>query len=154
MSSHCSDVVQHLIDTGDSGPIHIGPALFREKIYLEEMQELGIVRPSSSAWASPVFLVPKKDGSSRLCVDYRRLNSVTKKDVYPLPRIDDIIDTLGEAKYFTTLDLTSGYWQVELDPTYRAKSAFATHHWRIQRGIQGCKGTPGCSSGSLLSSDD
>ncbi len=74
-----------------------------------------------------MILVPKKDGSSRFCVDYRHLNSVTKKDVYSLPRIDDIIDTLGEAKYFTTLDLASGYWQVELDLTSRAKSAFATH---------------------------
>ena len=59
--------------------------------------------------------------------DYRKLNSVTKKDVYPLPRIDDILDTLGQAHYFTTLDLASGYWQIELDPATREKSAFTTH---------------------------
>ena len=86
-----------------------------------------IVQPSSSPWASPIILVPKKDGSSRFCIDYRKLNSVTKKDVYPLPRIDDILDTLGQARYFTTLDLASGYWQIELDPATREKSAFTTH---------------------------
>ena len=64
--------------------------------------------------ARPVVLVPKKDGTTRFCIDYRKLNSITKKDVYPLPRIDDILDTLGGAKYFTSLDLASGYWQVSL----------------------------------------
>ena len=74
-----------------------------------EMQERGIVQPSTSPWASPVVLMSKKDGSHRFCVDFRKLNSMTKKDVYPLPRVDDILDTLGNAKYFTTLDLASGY---------------------------------------------
>ena len=60
-------------------------------------------------------------------MDYRRLNAITKKDVYPLPRIDDILDTLGKTKYFSSLDLCSGYWQVELDKESRQKSAFATH---------------------------
>ena len=80
------------------------------------MQKQGVIKPSSSAWASPIVLVPKKDGSARFCVDHRRLNAVTKKDVYPLPRIDDILDTLGTAKYFTSLDVASGYWQIEIDP--------------------------------------
>ena len=91
------------------------------------MQQQGIVKPSASPWASPVVLVRKKDGSTRFCVDYRRLNRVTKKNVYPLPRIDDILDTLAQAKYFTTLDLSAGYWQVELDPISQSKTAFATH---------------------------
>ena len=86
-----------------------------------------VVKPSSSAWASPVVLVPKKDGNLRFCVDYRKINTVTKKDVYPLPRVDDILDTLGKAKYFSTLDLTSGYWQIEMDPATRDKSAFTTN---------------------------
>ena len=82
---------------------------------VNEMEKRGIVRSSSSPWASPVVLVPKKDGSVRFCVDFRRLNSITQKDVYPLPRVDDILDTLGNARFFTTLDLASGYWQVPLD---------------------------------------
>ncbi len=80
-----------------------------------------------SPWASPVVLVPKRDGTTRFCIDYRRLNAQTKKDVYPIPRIDDILDTLGTAKYFSVLDLASGYWQVELDKEARQKSAFITH---------------------------
>ena len=73
------------------------------------------------------MIVPKKDGTSRFCVDFRRVNAVTKKDVYPLPRIDDILDTLGGSKYFSTLDLSSGYWQIELDPATRDRSAFTSH---------------------------
>ena len=91
------------------------------------MQERGIVQLSTSPWASPVVLVPKKDGSQRFRVDFRKLNSVTKKDVYPLPRVNDVLDTLGNAKYFTTLDLASGYWQVPLDNDARPKMAFTTH---------------------------
>ena len=74
-----------------------------------------------------MVLVPKKDGTLRFCVDYRYLNSVTKKDVYPLPRIDDILDTLGGMKYFSSLDWASGYWQVALDPESSSKTTFTTH---------------------------
>ena len=128
-----SNVIQHVINTGDSPAIkqhpYRTPIVQRDKIaqLIKEMEQHGIVKPSCSPWASPVVLVPKKDGSTRFCVDYRRLNAVTKKDVYPLPRIDDILDTLGQAKYFTTLDLSAGYWQVELDPESQAKTAFTSH---------------------------
>ena len=128
-----SNVVQHMIDTGDNASIkqhpYRTPIVQRDRIaqLIKQMEEQGIVRPSCSPWASPVVLVPKKDGSTRFCVDYRHLNTVTKKDVYPLPRIDDILDTLGRAKYFTTLDLSAGYWQVELDPESQAKTAFTSH---------------------------
>ena len=94
---------------------------------VEDMEKHGVVKPSTSPWASPVVLVPKKDGSYRFCIDYRRLNSVTRKDVYPLPRIDDILDTLGGMKFFSSLDLASGYWQIGMDSESRAKSAFVTH---------------------------
>ena len=94
---------------------------------VDEMLAQGVIQPSVSAWSSPVVLVPKKDGTSRFCVDYRRLNGVSRKDIYPLPRVDDIFDTLGDTKYFSSLDLCSGYWQIELDPESRPKSAFVTH---------------------------
>ncbi len=74
-----------------------------------------------------MVLVPKKDGNLRFCVDYRKMNAVTRKDVYPLSRVDDILDTLGKAKYFSTLDLALGYWQIEMDAATREKSAFTTH---------------------------
>ena len=116
-----TNLVQHHVDTGDSPPIKQPVRrvlfVFRDKIatLVEEMENLGVIRHSASAWSSPMVLVPKKDGNYRFCIDYRKLNSVTKKDVYPLPRIDDILDTLAGAKFFSTLDLAAGYWQIELD---------------------------------------
>jgi hypothetical protein len=94
-----------------------------------DLEARGFIQPTVSPWASPIVLVPKKDWSTRFCVDYRRLNAVTRKDVYPLPRIDDILDTLGQSKYFTTLDLFAGYWQTELDSESKDKSSFTTHCW-------------------------
>lgn len=112
----------------NSPPFRYAPA--RKKIIEEninEMLEQGIISPSHSPWASPVILVPKKDGSLRFCVDYRKLNTVTTRDAYPLPRIDDTLDSLQEAKFISTLDLRSGYWQVEMDKKSREKTAFVTH---------------------------
>ncbi|GFT92065.1 retrovirus-related Pol polyprotein from transposon 17.6 [Trichonephila clavipes] len=90
------------------------------------MKNNDVIEPSSSPWASPIVLVRKKNGSTRFCVDYRRLNDVTKKDSYPLPRIDDTLDTLAGNTWFSTLDLKSGYWQVELHPDDKEKTAFTT----------------------------
>ena len=91
-----------------------------------EMLIDGLIKPSTSPWSSPVLMVPKKDGSSRFCVDFRALNEVTVKDPFPLPRIDETLESLGGAKYFTTLDLAAGYWQVELEQKDRQKTAFTT----------------------------
>ena len=88
------------------------------------MQEQGVIESSSSSWSSPVVLVQKKDCTKRFCVDYRRLNEVTHKDSHPLPRIDDTIDPLSGVEWFSTLDLKSGYWQVQLDESSKEKTAF------------------------------
>ncbi|GFX54427.1 retrovirus-related Pol polyprotein from transposon 412 [Trichonephila clavipes] len=120
-------VTQHRIDTADHPPIKQHPRRLpfakQEEVgtLLREMQENDIIEPSSSPWASPIVLVRKKDGSTRFCVDYRKLNDVTKKDSYPLPRIDDTLDTLSGHKWLSTLDLKSGYWQVEIHPEDREK---------------------------------
>ncbi|CAM5155346.1 unnamed protein product [Natator depressus] len=90
------------------------------------MLALGVIQPSSSPWASPVVLVPKKDGSIQFRVDYRKLNAITVSDAYPMPRTDELLDKLGGAHYLTTMDLTKGYWQVPLDADARLKPAFIT----------------------------
>lgn len=93
---------------------------------VQEMLANKIIRPSSSPWSSPVVIIQKKDGSPRFCVDYRRLNAITDRDVYPLPRIDDILDRLAGCQYFSTLDLKAGYWQLPIDERDKNKTAFVT----------------------------
>ena len=103
-----TDLTKHHIDTGDSQPIHqlprrVSPARRQEvRQLLNEMLKNDIIQPSNSPWSSPIILVRKRDGSTRFCVDYRKVNSVTRKDAYPLPRVDDILDTLGGSKWFST----------------------------------------------------
>lgn len=125
-------LAQHRIDIGDHSPIKQHPRRLpfakRKEVQtlLEEMESNDIIEPSISPWASPIVLVKKKDGSTRFCVDYRKLNDVTKKDSYPLPRIDDTLDNLAGYQWFSTIDLKSGYWQVEIHPEDREKTAFTT----------------------------
>ena len=108
---------QGKINTGDAQPIKQAPRRLPVKKRdealraVQEMKKQGIVVPSMSPWSSPVVLVRKKDGSTRFCVDYRRLNDITGKDSFPLPRVDVTLDALNGA----TLDVMSRYWQVELD---------------------------------------
>lgn len=121
------------IDTGDAypkrQPIRRIPFAARQEIsdQLEKMQKNGIIKPSESSWASPVVLVRKRDGTLRFCVDYRSLNSVTKPDLFPLPKITDLLDQLGRSRYFSTLDLKSGYWQIKVHTDSQEKTAFITH---------------------------
>ena len=108
-------------------------ALTKRHIVNEEIDKLleaGVIRPSSSPYASPITLQGKKDGGIRFCVHWRKLNAMTVKDAYPLPNIQDIFDTLGGSVYFSTLDLRSGYWQVPLDEDSIPKTAFV-----CQRGL-------------------
>ncbi|XP_073721145.1 uncharacterized protein [Misgurnus anguillicaudatus] len=102
---------------------------------VELMQKMRIIEPSNSEWCNPVVLVPKKDNSLRFCIDFRYLNSVSKFDSYPLPRIEDLTEKLGKATFISTIDLSKGYWQVPLDPDSREFTAFRTPkglmHFRV-----------------------
>jgi hypothetical protein len=119
---------EHSIDTGDSRPVKQRP--YRIPVHLnkvvnnqvDEMLARGLIRPSDSPWSSPIVMAPKKDGDYRFCVDFRRLNAVTRKDAFPMPRVDEILDKLGGARFFSTLDL--GYWQVPLREEDIPKTAF------------------------------
>lgn len=128
-----TDVVEHEINTGNARPVRQNP--YRNSIterqtiqdQAAEMLEKGVIRESSSPWSSPVVLVCK-DGAWRFCVDYRKLNAVTKKDVHPLPRVDDVVDRLQGSHFFSTLDMASGYWQVPIKEADKEKTAFSTGH--------------------------
>ena len=125
-----ADIEKHEIKLTDNTPFkepyrRIPPGLYEEvRRHLKEMLETGAIRPSKSPYSSNVVLVRKNDGSLRFCIDFRTLNSRTIKDAYTLPRIDDTIDMLIGAKYFSKLDLRSGYWQVAMEEKDKEKTAF------------------------------
>ena len=123
---------RHRIETKGSPvfqhPYRAGPSARQiEKEEVDRMLKLGVIEPSTAEWASPVVLIPKPDGSTRFCVDYRRLNALTARDVYPLPRMDECLDSLGEAEFFSTLDANTGFWQIEVSPEDRDKTTFSCH---------------------------
>ena len=126
-----TDLIEMEILTGDATPrSRRMPLAVQQEVsgQLKKMQEDGIIQPFNSPWATPIVMVRKKDGSHRFCVDYWQLNAVTKLDTYPLPRVDDLLDQLGESRFFTTLDLASGYWQIRVAPGSREKMAFVVPH--------------------------
>ncbi len=111
---------------------------------VQQMLKLGVVEPSRSPWSSPIVMVPKPDGTLRFCNDFRRLNEVSEFDGYPMPRVDELLDRLGRARYISTLDLTKGYWQVPLSETAKPKTAFSTSsgHWQYRTLPFGLHGAP------------
>ena len=133
-----TDLVKHTIDTGDAKPIKI--PLRRVPIKQKEIidQEINkmltddIIEPSNSPWSSPILLCLKKDNTWRFCIDYRKLNQLTRKDAYPLPRIDTSLDSLGGNKWFSTIDMASGYWQCSVDEKDKPKTAFSCHRGLFQ----------------------
>ena len=128
-----TETIKMKIDTGKEPPIKLkaykAPLNNRRVIddAVKEMLDAGVIRRSRSPWSFPVVIVNKKDNSKRFCIDFRKLNKITKKNSYPLPVIDEILALLGTAKYFTTLDLKSGYWQVAMEESDREKTAFTCH---------------------------
>jgi len=125
-------VAVHDVEVGDSPPVKQHPyrvnpvklKLIRQEV--DYMLQNGIIEPSQSQWSSPCVLVPKADGTYRFCTDFCKVNSVTRTDSYPIPRVDDCIDKIGHAKYVSKFDLLKGYWQVPLSRRARELSAFVT----------------------------
>jgi predicted aspartyl protease len=123
---------EHEIPTGNAAPIKQAPRrtplAFKESEQeeIEKMLRMGVIRPSTSPWASPVCLVRKKDQSIRYCIDYTRLNKLVTSISYPLPRIDECLDSLGGATSFSSMDLACGYWQIPVKERDKPKTAFVT----------------------------
>ncbi len=127
-----TNLVQHQIHLLDPTPSRQRPYRVPERLVaplkaeIETMLELGVIEPSKSEWSSPIVIVPKKDNTLRICIDFRKLNAQSRFDAYPMPRIDDLLERIGQAKYITTLDLCKGYWQVLLEEASRPYMAFRT----------------------------
>ncbi|KAJ8720901.1 hypothetical protein PYW08_006366 [Mythimna loreyi] len=141
---------EHHIDTGDHPPISVPPYRLTPakkelmKAELEKMLTEGVIEECESAWTSPAVLVPKKDGKVRFCVDYRKLNAITKTDAYPMPLIDDLVQSTKRNCFMSTLDLRSGFWQVVMKESDKDKTAFQTPFgtYRFTRMPFGLKNAP------------
>lgn len=125
-----TSLISHRIDTGNHLPVSqrqypFAPPIMREiEKEIQDMLDMGVIEPSYSSWRSPVLIVKKATGKNRLCLDSRQLNKITKKDSYPLPRVTTILDSLRNAKYLSTIDLRSAFWQIPLDESSKEKTAF------------------------------
>jgi hypothetical protein len=133
-----TNTITHHIDTGDTPPISNRPyrLSYKEneilKNEIDAMLTSNIIEPSDSPWTSPVVLVKKKDGTIRFCVDYRKLNKVTKISKWPLPNIEDCLRQLSGSQYYSQLDLFSGYWQIKMEPNSKEKTTFICHFGTYQ----------------------
>ena len=143
--------VKHRIDLVDETPFkqrhrRIPPAMYDEvREHLRQLQEVGIIRRSSSPFASPVVLVRKKNGALRFCVDYRMLNNRMVKDLYALPRIEELMDNFAGCQYFSSLDMRSGYYQVEIEESHKERTAFTVGplgFWEFNRMAFGLSTSP------------
>ena len=126
------NLVVHRIDTGNHDPIYTRPRKVSQndrdglRKELDDLEQLGIIQRSHTAWASAIVLVPKKDGTKRLCIDYRPLNAIVPRSSFPLPKISDIFAVLKGKRFFTCLDLAKGFWQIRIADGDRQKTAFTT----------------------------
>ena len=135
-----STLVEHEIVTGDAKPVlqrfYRTSPLKRDEIdrQVEELLQFGLIRPSSSEWTSPVVLVKKPDGSWRMCCDYRKLNAVTKPQSYPLPRLEDVWDAIGEhdTRFLSVIDMSNGFWQLAMNPNSIEKTSFVTQNGQYE----------------------
>ena len=146
---HCT-IVQHCIDTGKNAPVatrqwplsHSTRQAIQEEV--EKMVELGVVEKCANPWRSPAMLVKKKCGGNRYVIDYRNLNKMLRDDKFPLPRIEEVLESLGGSQYFSSLDCRSGYWQIDVREEDRDKTAYSTGSdtYRFKRMPFGLKTTP------------
>ena len=126
----CTKAAEHKIEVKDPRPFkerqrNIPSGLLDEvKEHLNHMINMGAIKPSKSAWSNAVVLVRKKDGGLRFCIDFQKLNARTRKDAFPLPQIHDAIHALSGSKYYTTVDILSGFWQTPMEKASKQYTAF------------------------------
>ena len=137
----CTNLIEHDVITTDEIPVrqkpYRVPQAMKEVVMKEitDMTDMGVIEPSTSPWASPIVMVKKKDKTWRFCSDYRRLNTKTVFDPHPMPRADDLVESIGQAQFISTIDLSKGYWQIPLTDRAKEKSSFTTpfseHRYRV-----------------------